>query len=245
MGGDRPHHDWGHDHHGVQVKKQTTFKKTAAVIAAHNEEAHIQTVVRAVKKHVSLVVVVNDGSTDRTEEEALVGGAVVLTHVTNLGKGGAMKTGAEYAIRQGADAIVFLDGDGQHDPAEIPLFLRKLARADIVIGARRFNKDMPAVRKFGKWLTGFIVNLLYDMKVSDCLNGFRAVRSSAYAQIVWRSTDYTVEAEMLAWAGKARLKYEEVVTKTIYHDTYKGVTLLHGFPIIWNLIMWRFHRRGK
>jgi len=221
------------------------FKKTAAIIAARNEQAHIKNVARQVKKHVELVVVVNDGSTDNTEREAIAGGATVLTHVTNLGKGAAMKTGAEYALKQGADALVFIDGDGQHDPAEIPKFLKKLEHTDIVLGARRFNKNMPFVRKLGKWLTSFVVKVLYGMTITDCLNGFRAVTAKAYPAIAWHSTDYTVEVEMLAWVGKAKLKYEEVTTKTIYHDTNKGVTPLHGFPIIWNLIMWRFHRRKK
>lgn len=226
----------------MKVRK---FKKTAAIIAAHNEQAHIKKVARQVKKYVDLVIVANDGSTDDTEKEALAGGAVVLTHITNLGKGGAMKTGAEYAIRQGVDALVFLDGDGQHDPAEIPKFLKQLERTDIVFGARRFNKNMPFVRKLGKWLTSFVVKVFYGMTINDCLNGFRAVTTKAYPDIVWRSTDYTVEVEMIAWAGKAKLKYKEVTTKTIYHDTNKGVTPLHGFPIIWNLIMWRFHTRKR
>lgn len=220
------------------------FKKPVAIIAAHNEQGRIKAVIKEAKKHVSLVIVVDDGSKDKTLQEALDEGAAVLHHITNLGKGGAMKTGAEYAIRQNADALIFIDGDGQHEPHEIPRFLKALEKHDIVFGRRVFGGDMPFLLRFGNWFISQVIYYLYGLMLHDSQCGYRAVRSSKFSQIVWDSKDYSVESEMIAWAGKANLAYEEIKIKTIYYDKFKGTTPMHGFPIVWNLFMWRFHRRG-
>lgn len=212
------------------------------VIAALNEESRIAEVVKRTKKY-GHVIVVDDGSTDNTAEVARSAGALVATHRINMGKGAAMRTGSELALEKGASTIVYLDGDGQHDPAEIPLFLKELKRVDVVIGARRFNKNMPLIRKLGKWLTMIVTKTLYGISITDCLNGYRAINAEVYEKIKWQANNYAVEAEMIAWIGREKLKYKEVVTKTIYHDVHKGVNATHGFSIIWNLIMWRWRSR--
>lgn len=212
------------------------------VIAALNEESRIKDVVKRTKRY-GHVIVVDDGSSDETASAARAAGALVARHMINMGKGAAMRTGTELAIKKGAKSIVYLDGDGQHDPAEIPIFLKELKSVDVVIGARRFSKNMPFVRKFGKWLTRSVTKVLYGIDIHDCLNGYRAINADAYPKIRWYANNYAVEAEMIAWIGKENLKYKEVVTKTIYHDVHKGVDATHGFSIIWNLIMWRWRKR--
>lgn len=221
-------------------------QKTFAVIAGYNEEKHIRKVARQTKKFVNEVIVVNDGSRDKTESETMASGATVLTHITNLGKGAAMKTGAEYAINAGADIIVFLDADGQHEPKDIPRFVKALAKTDIVFGARkREGSSMPIILRFGNWFISEIIFRLYGLRLHDSQCGFRAIRAEAYPYLVWRSTDYSVESEIIAWAGKAKLRYKELWIKTIYHDKYKGTTPMHGFPIVWNLFMWRFNKKPR
>jgi glycosyltransferase involved in cell wall biosynthesis len=212
------------------------------IIAAYNEGPRIAKVVRQTKKY-GKVIVVDDGSKDTTAKEAKKAGALVATHIINMGKGAAMRTGAELAIKKGAKNLVFIDGDGQHDASEIPMFLKELENVDIVLGARRFNKNMPLVRKFGKWLTKFITQVLYGITIDDCLNGFRAMKATTYPKVKWLANNYQVEVEMISWVGKEKLKYKEVITKTIYHDAHKGVNPMHGFGIIWNLIMWRWRGR--
>src|SRR6056297_3303699 len=95
------------------------------VIAALNEGSRIADVVIKTKKY-GHVIVVDDGSSDDTADVAREAGALVATHMINMGKGAAMRTGTELAIEKGASTVVYLDGDGQHDPSEIPIFLKEL-----------------------------------------------------------------------------------------------------------------------
>jgi glycosyltransferase involved in cell wall biosynthesis len=212
----------------------------AVIIPAYDEAGRIGSVVKAVAKKRYRVIVVDDGCKDKTADEAHSAGATVLTHIINLGKGAAMRTGTEYALQEGAQAIIFMDGDGQHDPTELVKFAEKLNRNEIVFGARR--KKLPFPRSLGKSIISKTFKILYDIKIDDPLNGYRGFRTEIYPALEWRSDDYAVESEIIANAGRAHLKSTEVPVKTIYHDKYKGVTPLDGFPIIWNLIMWRLQR---
>ena len=214
-----------------------------AVIAAKNEEKYISNVVKETNKYVDKVVVVDDGSTDSTKQKAEKIGAVVLRHVVNMGKGSAIKTGCEYAIGKGADLIVLLDADGQHEPKEIPKFVSALKKSDIIFGFRRRDKNMPLVLKFGNWAIDTATYLLYGVKIKDSQCGFRAFRASIYNKIKWQSSNYSMESEMIANAGKKRLKYSEIEISTIYSDKYKGTTIIDGIKIVMNMFWWRISRR--
>src|SRR4030042_6886904 len=126
-----------------------------AVIPAFNEERTIGRVVRDAMKHVSEVVVVDDGSADATSQTAIGAGATVLRHSKNKGYGSALATGFQHFRNNGANILVVLDGDGQHDPAEIPILIQPILEglADIVTGSRFMNSgsgnDMPLYRQFG------------------------------------------------------------------------------------------------
>ncbi|MBR9699775.1 glycosyltransferase family 2 protein [Candidatus Woesearchaeota archaeon] len=217
--------------------------KTFAVIAAKNEEKYISAVVRQIKKHVHSVIVVDDGSLDKTRQRAEKAGAIVLEHVVNLGKGAATKTGIEYAISHGAQAIVLIDGDGQHAPKEIPKILNKLKQCDIVFGIRTRRKHMPSVLKFGNWVINEATKLLYGIYIPDTQCGFRAFKVGAYKKIRWTSSNYSMESEMIAQVGKKRLKYAFVPISTIYSDRYKGTTIIDGVKIVANLIWWKISKR--
>ena len=153
---------------------------TYAVIAAKNEAKHISAVVKDTKKYVNKVIVVDDGSSDNTSEKAKEAGAIVLQHLVNLGKGAATKTGCEYAISKGAETIVFLDADGQHEPKDIIKFKEKLKEKDIVFGIRKRNKHMPAVLKLGNWFLNKAANSLYGIDVPDTQCGFRTFKTKIY-----------------------------------------------------------------
>jgi UDP-N-acetylglucosamine---dolichyl-phosphate N-acetylglucosaminyltransferase len=211
------------------------------IIAAYYEEKHISDVVRRVKKQgFKNIVVVDDGSKDKTTSLAQKEKVIVLRHMVNLGKGAAMKTGAEYALLNGAKGVIFLDGDGQHKPEELPLFVKELRKGyDIVFGYRKLNEHMPFVMRFGNWFISTIVRVLYRMDLHDVTSGYRALSARAYEQIRWTSRDYRVEVEMIARAGKQHLNYSQFEIATIYHDKYKGTTFLDGFPIVGNLLWWR------
>jgi glycosyltransferase involved in cell wall biosynthesis len=217
--------------------------KTVAVIPAYNEEKHVGDVVREAKNHVDSVIVVDDGSKDATYEEAERSGAIALRHVVNMGKGFALQTGCEKAVTMG-DLIVVLDADGQHDPKEIPGMLKTLEKEglDMVIGARPTDKNMPAVLKAGNWWIKSMSSALFAIKAKDTQSGFRAFTKGAYDKIKWTSMGYFVETEMLINASKKNLRYREVPIKTIYHDNYKGTTLIDGIRISLNMLEYRIRK---
>lgn len=218
-------------------------KKTFIVIAAYNEEGPIGSVVRRCKKKgYPNVVVVDDGSKDDTMIVAQQAGAIALQHSINLGKGGAMKTGAEYAISHGAKAIIFLDADGQHNPEELGRFQRRLDEGyEIVFGVRKQPRKMPFIRRFGKFVMSHVVKTLYGLRVRDVLCGYRAMTAEAYKKVRWQSRNYTVETEIVARTGNQHLRYTTIGIETIYHDKYKGMTLFDGIRIIWTLFWWRLN----
>ena len=215
---------------------------TFVIIPAHNEQKHIASVIREVKKFSEKVIVVDDGSNDSTSEIANKENVIVLKHIINLGKGAALKTGAEYAIRNGAKALIFIDADGQHEPKDIPRFLTALKEADIVFGSRSLNKNMPLVLKFGNWFINKTNNILFGVKLRDTQSGYRAMTVQAYNKIKWKASSYGVESEMVANVGKKRLKYKEITIKTIYSDRYKGTTIIDGVKIVLNMIWWKISR---
>ena len=218
------------------------MKNIWVVIPAHNEGRRILGVLRNVRKYAANIVVVDDGSTDDTNLKALDGGAIILTHIINLGKGAALKTGCDYAASKGARLIVVMDADGQHDPAEIPNFVKMLEKADICLGFRRLNMKMPFVFRLGNASINLVTYLLYRIRLHDTQCGFRAFSREAYAKIRWSARDYSVESEMIANMGKSHLKYVEVPISTIYADRYKGTNVLDGIKIVLNMILWRLRR---
>ena len=190
-------------------------KKIFAIIPAHNEEKHIGKVVWKAKKYVDEVIVVDDGSKDKTKKSAEKSGAIVLRHVVNLGKGASLKTGCEYAIKHNADIIITIDADGQHDPKEIPKFLESLKKYDVVLAFRKMTKNMPLILKFGN----SVIN----------------------QTIRWKASDYSMESEIIAKIGKRKLSYCEIPIDTIYSDKYKGTTILDGIKIVFDLFIWKLN----
>ena len=216
--------------------------KVFAVIPAYNEAKRIGKVIEKAKRYVDQVVVVDDGSSDDTSVVSERYGVTVLRHVINLGKGAGLKTGAEYALSQGADAFVFIDSDGQHDPTLIPKFFKLLEHNDIVFGYRSFSKEMPFVFRFGNWFLNTWTKLLFGMALRDTQSGYRALRADAYRRIKWESTSYSVESEMIANAGKRNLRFAQIPIPTIYNDRHKGTTPVDGVKIALDMLIWRMRR---
>jgi glycosyltransferase involved in cell wall biosynthesis len=172
----------------------------AAVIPCLNEHTGIAELVSALRQQVSLVVVVDDGSTDYTASLAKDAGAVVVKHERNLGKGAALKTGLSHALKQGYEWAVTLDGDGQHAPEDLPALLRcaEQTGALLVIGNRMGNaRTMPWLRRR--------VNLWMSRKLSqragrqlpDTQSGFRLIHLPAWAALSLITEHFEIESEML------------------------------------------------
>ena len=219
----------------------TMKKKIFAIIPAYNEEKRINKVVKKTKKYVNNVVVVDDGSKDKTKDTAKKSKAIVLRHLVNLGKGAALKTGCDYAVKNKGDILIVVDADAQHDPNEIPKFLEKLKKYDVVLAYRKSNKNMPFILKFGNWFLNKTISFLYGIKIKDGQCGYRAFTAKAYRKLRWNASDYSMESEMIAKIGKYKLSYTEIPIKTIYSDKYKGTTILDGIKIVFNLFLWKLN----
>ena len=163
----------------------------------------------------------------------------------NLGKGAALKTGCDYAVRKGAKHIVALDADAQHNPEDIPRFADKLKKYDIVFSYRKASRKMPFVLRFGNWFISNVVKALYGISLNDTQCGFRAFSGEAYKKIRWNAPDYSMESEMITRAGKQRLKYVQIPIETIYSDKYKGTTVIDGMKIVLNMFWWKLFKNGK
>ncbi len=213
-----------------------------AIIPAHNEEENLAKVLEKTKQFADNIIVVDDGSTDGTFEQAKRSGVVTLRHRVNLGKGAALKTGCDYAVKQGAEKIVVLDADGQHDPQHIPVFLSALEDHDIVFGYRKVPDTMPLVLRLGNQVINQALSTLHGIRINDTQCGYRAFTSSAYRQIRWEASDYYVETEMTIRAGRKKLKYTSIPIETIYADKYKGTTVLDGVMIVAKMMGWRLLR---
>ena len=210
-----------------------------AAIPAYNEGKSIAKIVRKTKNYIDNVIVVDDGSKDRTKEAAEKAGAVVLRHMINLGKGATLKTGCDFAVKNGAEFIVALDADAQHNPEDIPRFIDKLKKFDIVFSYRKSKSKMPVVLRFGNWFISNVAGILYSVKLNDTQCGFRAFSAEAYKKIRWNASDYSMESEMISRAGKQKLKYIQIPIETIYSDRYKGTTVIDGVKIVLSMLWWR------
>ncbi len=211
------------------------------VIPAHNEEKTIETISRRVRSSGYSVIVVDDGSCDATAKKALSGGAEVISLPLNVGKGFAAKVGMDTARKRGFDALVLMDGDGQHDVEDITRIIEPIMNgsADIVVGCRGQDERMPFIFRLGNRFLASVTRLLYQIDISDSQSGFRAMTLKAYDAVRWDSKKYDMESEMLVKAGKKHLKYKEIPIKTIYDNKYKGTTIVDGLRIFVRLLWWR------
>jgi len=169
------------------------FRRTIVIIPAYNEAGNIAAIVSGIRSDYpeARVVVIDDGSSDRTREFAQRAGAVVLSHPTNLGYGVALQTGYKYALNaRSCDYVVQIDGDGQHDYREIPRLLEPIVRrgADIVIGSR-FIDGRPSYRiglrrKWGIFFFRVLYRALAGNKVNDVTSGMKALRKSVVEKCI-------------------------------------------------------------
>jgi len=190
-----------------------------ALIPAYNETARVGKVVAETRAHVDEVVVVDDGSADDTAIAAEKAGARVLRHEHNRGKGGAIATALDYFGRSDAEFAVLLDADGQHDPAEIPIFVEAARReqADVVVGTRMADtKEMPLVRKLTNQFTSWVTGKLARQQVPDSQCGYRLLRRNVLKDLRFSTARFETETEMLIQAGRAGHKIVNVPIRTIY-----------------------------
>ncbi len=222
--------------------------KIAVIIPAYNEENAIGKVITKVPQYIPdigpvRIYVVDDGSVDKTGNIALKAGAHVVHHAINLGVGATTITGMQAALRDGADILVTLDGDGQHDPTEIEALVTPIAENDVdfVIGSRflkKPNKQTPKIRIVGNRIMNIITFLFYRVWISDTQSGYKAFSAKTASRMHLSFFGYEICSEMIGEIRRLKLTYQEVPIKAIYsqYSLKKGQSALNGVNILLRMI---------
>ena len=193
--------------------------KILALIPAYNEASHIRDVVTGARTHLP-VLVVNDGSTDDTATRAEEAGATLLDQIPNQGKGAALRAGFRWTLDAGYEAVITLDADGQHDPAEIPKFLGAYAddQADLIIGAREFE-DMPPIRRLANTVGRWSFSWAIGQPILDNQSGYRLIsRRLTEAILISGEAGFEFEVEMIVICVQRGFTLDWVPIRTIYAD---------------------------
>ena len=225
--------------------KEILVPRVMVAIPAYNEETAIGSVVLKAMKHADEVVVVDDGSGDRTAEIARLAGAHVIRHARNLGYGAAIASCLECARERSVDSLVILDGDGQHDPTEIPDVLAPVLNeeVDISIGSRfvenTANHEVPRYRRFGIKVLTKLNNLgeAKENRVTDGQSGFRAYSRNAIRCLSPKEPDMGVSVEILMEARENGLRLREVPVNCNYGvEGHSAQPVTHGLSVIGSMI---------
>ena len=213
-----------------------------AVIPAYNEELSIGTVVVHTRQYVDAVIVVDDGSTDATSLIANAAGADVITFPGNRGKAAALLEGFARARDLDPDAVVMLDSDGQHNPAEIPAILKPVldGTADLVIGSRFLmpGSTIPRYRQLGQKTLDIATAMSSGFATTDSQSGFRAVGRKGLANLTFTSEGYNIESDMITHFLQQGLTITEVPITVKYDvpNRHKKHPLSHGLDILSHII---------
>lgn len=199
-------------------------RRILALVPAHDEATRIRPVVEGARRHVG-VLVVDDGSSDDTAVVAEAAGARVIRQSPNQGKGAALRAGFAAALDAGIEAVITLDGDGQHDPGEIPAFLGEYARravdgqpSELIIGRRDFRR-MPPVRRLSNWLGTVTLSGALGRWIADNQSGYRLIgRRLMQAMLESRDDGFAFEVEMIAVCLREGWAIDWVPIRTIYGD---------------------------
>jgi glycosyltransferase involved in cell wall biosynthesis len=225
--------------------------RVVAVMPAYNEAGRIGAVVRAVVPEAAAVVVVCDGSTDATAAQAAAAGAVVLRHAINRGQGAALRTGNAAALALGAEAVVHLDADGQHDPGIIRELMAPIeaGEADVVYGSRFLGVEavgMPKSRRLALRLARVFSRLVLGVPrgFTDPQSGLRAMTAAAVRTLDFRQDRMAHASELMVLLGRSGLRWREIPAEV----RYSAETLAKGQAgttsnaviaarIVWQLIL--------
>ena len=190
------------------------------LIPAYNVENYLDELICEVSKYLPVknILVVDDGSNDRTAEIARNQDVDLIVHEKNLGKGAALLSGFDYLIERGSEWVITMDGDLQHDPASLPEFIERAVKGnyDLVIGERKRNAGgMPWDRRFSNFTTSLLLSLASGQRIRDSQCGYRLIRCNILKDIEIYSSGYEFETECLLKLSKAgaRIGWIEIPTR--------------------------------
>jgi glycosyltransferase involved in cell wall biosynthesis len=218
--------------------------KIAVVIPAHNEAQTIGPLVEAVSALGYDCIVIDDGSVDKTDVAAGGAHAVVLKTKTQRGKGNALKVGFDYVMKNGYEALITMDGDGQHSPSDIPAFVAcyQNTNADIVSGNRMHNpRGMPPVRLATNRLMSWLISFFCRQHIPDTQCGFRLIKTNVLRAVKLESSDFEIETEVLIKARKKGFKIVSVDIQTIYRNEVSKIQpvrdTVHFIAYLWHELL--------
>jgi glycosyltransferase involved in cell wall biosynthesis len=224
----------------------------AVVIPAHNEARTIRAVAKGALQHVSLVIVVDDASSDGTAEVLEGLPVLVLRNEGNCGKAGSLLRGAAAALERGASAIVTLDGDGQHDPEDLPAVLKahRASPAGLVIGARLHHRDrIPPARYWANRVANFWISLACGYRIADTQSGFRVYPPRLLQTTnvrADRSRSFVFESEILIEAARCGIVASCVPISVVYSSRGRASYFRPVVDVarIVRMVAWRLLREG-
>jgi glycosyltransferase involved in cell wall biosynthesis len=214
-----------------------------ALLPAHNEAETVRSVLEGVLNHVDQALVVDDGSDDRTGEEAARVGRTDVLRIPRTGKGGALRAGFQHAVETGYDWVLTLDSDGQHDPDEIPAFLAAahVERVPMVVGSRRGDLgEMPWLRRATNLFMSWWLSRLARQEIPDSQNGYRLIATAVLREIPLTTCHFETESELLVKASRRGYRIGSVPIRTIYRKG--GQSHIRKVPDTWRFL-WLCARR--
>lgn len=227
--------------------KAANGNEFCVIVPAFMEQRKINDVVRRIRKYTPNVIVVDDGSTDRTAAEAAEAGAVVLRHERNKGKGAALNTGVSYAREHGFRCVITMDADGQHDPADIPRFVEAHKRTGlaVLVGNRMADsKGMPLVRRWTNQMMSWYLSAIMKQYVPDTQCGFRLYRCDVIPFVAAESRRYAAESEILLHVAARGIRIGAVRIEPVYADERSKINpFLDTFRFF--LMIRRFQRERR
>ncbi len=214
--------------------------KICVLIPAHNEAKEISRLVMMVAAQGLNVIVVDDGSSDQTGLLAQNAGAIVLRNDPRQGKGFSLKRGFAYLLEHGYEAVITMDGDGQHDPEDLKNFFQAAEgkKMCVVNGTRMSDaKSMPLVRRMTNRFMSSIISAICHQRIDDTQCGFRYISADVLRAISLESNDFEIETEVLIKSCRAKAQVTSVPIKTIYRDEKSKINPLKDtfrfFAYLW------------
>lgn len=217
-------------------------ERFCVIVPAFHEEKHIAPVVAGIRRHCADVIVVDDGSADETSAKAKEAGAAVVRHPRNLGKGAALNTGFKAAVDKGYGFVITMDADGQHDPEDIPAFVKafRAGAGDVLVGNRMDRAhNMPLHRKLTNLFMSWLLSRFMGQFVPDTQCGYRLIGARALPNMPTTSQRFAAESEVLLALAEQGMRFGSVPIKVIYGDerskinpvldTWRFIRMLHGY----------------
>ena len=225
------------------------FNNIYILIPVFNEEKIIEETINNLKVYFDHILIINDGSTDKTSAILENLDVIKINHPINLGQGAAIKTGIEYILKfSNADAVVTFDADGQHSVDDAILFAEKITtiKEEIIFGSRflGFEKNIPFFKRLLLKTAIYFTNLIYTVKMTDTHNGLKAIKRSCLEKLELNISGYGFETEIIMNISKNKILFKEEPTNVIYteYSLSKGQSIFNAIKIFEEILLRLFKK---